>query len=84
MIFCEIPRKFHQNQGKNQQKLFENSDFSEILRKNAEKFYEILLRFLLSTGAKECQSCRSRKMLKNAYLDAKIGFDTEENEPSKV
>jgi len=27
---------------------------------------------------------RSRKMLKNAYLDAKIGFDTEENEPSKV
>ena len=28
--------------------------------------------------------CRSRKMLKNAYLDAKIGFDTEENEPSKV
>ena len=23
-------------------------------------------------------------MLKNAYLDAKIGFDTEENEPSKV
>ena len=23
-------------------------------------------------------------MLKNAYLDAKIGVDTEENEPSKV
>ena len=23
-------------------------------------------------------------MLKNAYLGAKIGFDTEENEPSKV
>ena len=54
------------------------------IRKNAKKFYEILLRFSLSTGAKECQSCRSRKMLKNAYLDAKIGFDTEENEPSKV
>ena len=57
---------------------------SENSRKNAKKFYEILLRFSLSTGAKECQSCRSRKMLKNAYLDAKIGFDTEENEPSKV
>ena len=28
--------------------------------------------------------CRSRKMLQNAYLDVKIGFDTEENEPSKV
>ena len=23
-------------------------------------------------------------MLKNAYLDAKIGFDTAENEPSEV
>ena len=34
--------------------------------------------------AKVCETCRSRKMLKNAYLDAKIGFDTEENEPSKV
>ena len=26
------------------------------------------------------ESCRSRKMLQNAYLDAKIGVDTEENE----
>ena len=31
-----------------------------------------------------CLFCRSRKMLQNAYLDAKIGFETEENEPSKV
>ena len=30
------------------------------------------------------QSCRSQKMLKNEYLDAKIGVDTEENEPSKI
>ena len=29
------------------------------------------------------KSCSSRKMLKNAYLSAKIGFDAEENEPSK-
>ena len=27
-------------------------------------------------------SCRSRKMLQNEYLLAKIGFDTAENEPS--
>ena len=27
--------------------------------------------------------CRSRKMLKNEYLDAKIGVDTAENEPRK-
>ena len=37
-----------------------------------------------SKGAKVCKSCRSRKMLKDEYLVAKIGFDTEENEPSKV
>ena len=36
------------------------------------------------SGAKDCKSCSPRKMLKNAYLDAKIGFDAEENEPSKV
>ena len=28
-------------------------------------------------------SCRSRKMLQNEYLLAKIGFDTAENEPAK-
>ena len=31
-----------------------------------------------------CESCRSQKMLKNDYLDAKIGVDTAENEHSKV
>ena len=40
-------------------------------------FYEILKNW---SGAKVCVSCRSRKMLKNEYLDAKIGFDTDENE----
>ena len=30
-----------------------------------------------------CKSCRSRKMLKNDYLLAKIGADTAENEPRK-
>ena len=36
------------------------------------------------SGAKVCHSSRSRKMLQNEYLVAKIGFDTAENEPSKV
>ena len=39
------------------------------------------------SSREDCGMCRSRKMLKNAYLeilDAKIGVDTEENEPSKV
>ena len=30
------------------------------------------------------ESGRSRKMLKNDYLDTKIGVDTADNEPSKV
>ena len=29
-------------------------------------------------------ACRSRKTLQNEYLDAKIGVDTAENEPSEV
>ena len=31
-----------------------------------------------------CKSCRSRKMLQNDYLVAKIGVDTAEREPSEV
>ena len=30
------------------------------------------------------KACRSRQILKNHYLLAKIGFDTAENEPLKV
>ena len=37
-----------------------------------------------SKDAKVFESCRSRKMLKNDALVAKFGFDTAENEPSKV
>ena len=51
-------------------------------------FREIFSRYFStwdSKGAKACRIfCGSRKMLQNAYLDAKIGFDTEENEPHKV
>ena len=52
---------------------------AEILQ-NLRKSERILVR----SGAKVWQSCRSRKILKNDYLLAKIGFDTAENEPSKV
>ena len=48
-------------------------------------FTKIVTIFLLKnwilSGAKVCKSCRSRKMLKNEYLVAKIGVDTAENEP---
>ena len=36
------------------------------------------------SGAKECESCRSRKMLKNAPTLAIVAVHTEENEPPKV
>ena len=77
MIFGEIPRNFHQNRWKNQRKLLENNDFSENSRKNAKKFYEILQIFSLSTGAKECQSCRSRKMLKYVNQKGRGGLFTK-------
>ena len=53
--------------------------FDEKLAKKLKKFGKILLRFLILRGAKECQSCRSRKMLQNEYLVARIGADAEEN-----
>ena len=52
--------------------------------KNSKKFDEFLRIFWIGSGAKVCLSCRSWKMLKDYYFVAKIGFDTEENEPSKV
>ena len=50
-------------------------------RKNVD---EILLNFWFQSGAKECKSCRSRKMLKNAPTLAIRSVDTADNEPSKV
>ena len=47
-------------------------------------FDEIQLNFWMRSGAKVCQSCRSRQGLSNDYLLAKIRFDTAENEPLKV
>ena len=57
--------------------LSKSGKFSENYRQNFAEF-------CVWSGAKVFESCRSRKMLQNAYLDAKIGFDTAENEPSKV
>ena len=54
-----------------------NIEFLKI----ADDFWLI---FLDWSGAKVCKSCRFRKMQKNEYLVAKIGFDTAENEPLQV
>ena len=52
--------------------------FSQTLQ-NSVKFCTILQNLL----ARRWFSCRAWKMLKNAYLDAKIGVDPAENEPRK-
>ena len=86
-IFGEILKKFHQTRCKFEWNVLKNSDLQfaqKCEQKCEEKFDEFLLKFCDLSGAKDCKSCRSRKMLKNEYLVAKIGFDTAENEPSKV
>ena len=58
-----------------------NNKFQE---KNSKNHFDFDCVFSVRSGAKACGSCRTRKMLSNEYLLAKIGFDTAENEPSKV
>ena len=60
--------------------------FWEILHKfqKSAKFWQNFQNFrrnLQNLLARRWFSCRFWKTLKNAYLDAKIGFDTAENEP---
>ena len=65
-------------------KLAEKCKILQHFQKNKKKFDEDLLKFWIWNGAKVCESWRSLKfviMLKNAYLHAKIGVDTAENEP---
>ena len=54
--------------------------FSKILAKFF-KFFQKIEKF---SSREECRICRSQKMLKNAPILAIGGFDTAENEPSKV
>ena len=49
-----------------------------------KKFHYFLLKFRGLSGAKAKESCRSRKILKNAPLLAIVAVDTAENEPLKV
>ena len=53
------------------------------IAKKCEKMRN-LLKFQFWSGAKECKSCRSRKILKNAPTLAIVAVDTAENGPSKV
>ena len=55
--------------------------FCRTLPKIAKKFDEHFLKYWGLSGAKECESYRSRRELSNEYFLAKFGFDTAENEP---
>ena len=60
------------------------SKFCKILWKNCkilQHFAIFCCRKLQNLLARRWFSCRSRKMLKDAYLDAKIGVDPAENTP---
>ena len=58
--------------------------FSGDVHKNWETFDENLLKSCEWSGAKECQSNRSRQELSNEYLIARIGFDRAESETLQV
>ena len=49
-----------------------------------QNFDKFLTKFWIWSGAKECTSCRSRKMLKNAPTLAIVAVHTAENGPPKV
>ncbi len=51
---------------------------------STKKLDDFLLKFRDLSGAKDCKSCRSRKMLKNAPTLAIVVVHTEENEPPKI
>ena len=49
-----------------------------------KKFHDFLMKFWGLSGAKAKESCRSRKILKNAPFLAIVAVDTAENEPLNV
>ncbi len=64
-------------------------EFREILQKsgNSPKVSKIMrksAKFQFRAVRRCAGSCRSRKMLKNEYLLAKIGVDTGKNELSEI
>ena len=58
--------------------------FRNLKRKLAKKNWQNFQIFWIWSGAKECRSCRSRKMLKNEPTLAIVAAHTDENEPIKV
>ena len=79
------------NSWKNLAMLEQKNELRERSHENGATFHFLNIYFRIflhpdgshENGAKEC-ICRSRRELSNAYLLAKFGFDTAENEPFKV
>ena len=64
----------------------ENFELNNLLKlfKNDKIVTTFLLKFCDLSGAKDCKSCRSRKIQQNEYLVAIVAVDTAENGPPKV
>ena len=83
--FCSIFRDLQDLHSSRDLNLQNFANFRQFIFQNFDKLWRFFFStFRFQSGAKECKSCRSRKMLQNGYLLAKIGVDRAENEPSKV
>ena len=69
---------------KNFTDFWKNCKILQNLSKSVKIFADFFCRNLQNLLARRWFSCRFWKVLKKAYLDAKIGVDPAENEPSKV
>ena len=77
--------KFSSKSARKHLKLIHNSQkMMNFAGKNCKTKNEKLTNIWVWSGAKEWESCRSRKMWKNAPTLAIVGTHTAENEPSKV
>ena len=77
--------KFSSKSARKHVKLIQNSQkMMKFGGKNCKNKNEKLTNIWVWSGAKEWESCRSRKIWKNAPTLAIVAVDTAENEPSKV
>ena len=82
--FREIFRNSGKNLAKFRKNLAKSRKNSKNCEKNDENFAIVWRKNWDSKTVQRSALCRSRRELSNAYLLAKFGFDTAENEPPKV
>ena len=83
-MFREIPKKIVKIGAKFDENCRKIRIFEEIRAKMRKKFDEFCEDFEFGAVRRCANLVDLAKCLKNEYLIAKNGFDTEENEPSKV